>query len=621
MTELSPTHRNRIMGFHFSIKNNYYKQMKKVFYLLFLIFTPVLVAQNVQLAQNYFDKGDFEKALISFDELLKTTPLNPYFFQKKIDCLQQLQQYEKSENEILERIKVYNTSNLLVELGYNYQLKKETEKATKYYNQAIEKIKKNPNEVYAIAPNFEKKGLLNFALQSYETATKTNPTFNFNYQMAMLYGQQGNTDLMVDRLLTESYNNPQILQNIQYQLSVYMSESSSEKFNETLKKALLLKSQDKNLDSKDVFWNNYLSWFFVQQKEFNKAFIQQKSIYKRNPESFFNIINLAQLAVDEGDVETAQEIYNYILENTMDNDLKIKANYYLQNIKINTASEKDYLAISENLELLMKQFGVSPYSLSLQKLQAHFLAFNLKKTTDAKIILKNALNLPLNEFQQAEIKMELADILLLEEKFNQALIYYSQIEDDLKNNTIANEASMKIAKTSYFQSDFKWASKQLKVLKSAATQLIANDALELFLLISDNTVADSTQTALKKFAHADFLLYQNKDNDALLEFQNLLKNNKTTEIEPITYYRIGKIYEKQQNFIAALNQYQKIIDDYKDCIYIDEAYYFSGEIYSNLNETEKAKKCYEEIIYKHQDSIFYTNSRKKFRTLRGDKEL
>jgi hypothetical protein len=31
-------------------------------------------------------------------------------------------------------------------------------------------------------------------------------------------------------------------------------------------------------------------------------------------------------------------------------------------------------------------------------------------------------------------------------------------------------------------------------------QLIANDALEYFLLINDNTVADSTQTALKEFA-------------------------------------------------------------------------------------------------------------------------
>jgi hypothetical protein len=36
--------------------------------------------------------------------------------------------------------------------------------------------------------------------------------------------------------------------------------------------------------------------------------------------------------------------------------------------------------------------------------------------------------------------------------------------------------------------------------KSSNTQLIANDALEYFLLINDNTVADSTQTALKEFA-------------------------------------------------------------------------------------------------------------------------
>jgi tetratricopeptide (TPR) repeat protein len=595
--------------------------MKQIFYFILLIFTQIVFSQNEQLAQNYFDKGDFEKAAISFDELVKSMPSNPYYFQKKIDCLQQLQQYDKSENEIVERMKLYNNSVLLVELGYNFQLKKDTEKAKKYYIQAVEKISKNPNEVYGIAQNFEKKGLLDFALQSYETAAKMNPQFNFNYQMAMLYGQKGDTDLMIDKLLTESYNNPNIIQNIQYQLTIYMNESGSERFNETLKKTLLLKSQDKNLDSKEVFWNNFLSWFFVQQKEFGKAFIQQKSIYKRNPESFNNIINLAQLAVDENDTATAQEIYAFILENTMDNELKIRANCYIQNIKINAATEKDLPTISTDLELLIKQFGISPYSLPLQKLQAHFIAFNLKKPDDAKTMLKKALDLPLNEFQIAEIKMELADILLFQEKFNQALIYYSQIEDDVKNSTIANEASMKIAKTSYFQTDFKWASKQLKVLKSASTQLIANDAIDLFLLISDNTVADSTQVALKRFAHADFLLYQNRNQEALLEFQALLKDNKTIEIEPITYYRIGKIHEKQQDYLSALSQYQIIIDNYKECIYIDEAYYFAAEIYVKLNDIDKAKKHYEEIIFKHQDSIYFNDARKKYRALRGDKEL
>jgi tetratricopeptide (TPR) repeat protein len=73
--------------------------------------------------------------------------------------------------------------------------------------------------------------------------------------------------------------------------------------------------------------------------------------------------------------------------------------------------------------------------------------------------------------------------------------------------------------------------------------------------------------------------------------------------------------------LSALSQYQKIIDNYKDSIYIDEAYYFSAEIYSKQNDIINAKKCYEEIIFKHQDSIYFTDARKKYRALRGDKEL
>jgi hypothetical protein len=42
-----------------------------------------------------------------------------------------------------------------VELGYNLQLQKEDD-AKIYYDQAIGRLKKNPNEVYGIASSFEK---------------------------------------------------------------------------------------------------------------------------------------------------------------------------------------------------------------------------------------------------------------------------------------------------------------------------------------------------------------------------------------------------------------------------------------------------------------------------------
>lgn len=592
--------------------------MKKTLLLLFsLAFTLFVSAQTEQLAQNYMDRGEFEKAQIAFEELLKSQPNNFNYFQQIVTCYQQLQQFEKANKALEDRLDKFKQGNILVELGYNFQLQKNNDKAKKYYDQALDKIRKNPNEVYTIANTFERKALVDYALQSYQIAISLEPKFNFNFQMALLYGQKGDTDNMIEMFLTESYKTPQNLMPIQNQFTRFLTEDSKENFNEALKKAILIRIQK----TQDLFWNEYLSWFYVQMKEYGKAFIQQKAIYKRNPESFANIVNLGQLAIEENDDESAKEILGFVLENTQDLDLKIKSNAYLMEMKIKKATPQDYPVIQQDLDALLKQFGESPFTLSLLKLKAHFVTFNLKDAEAGKSILKKVLDMSINRTQIAEIKMELADILLFEEKFNQALIYYSQIESDGNNSPIGQEANLKIAKTSYYKGDFKWANHQLEVLKSASTQLIANDALDLFLLISDNTVEDSTQVALKKFSHADFLLFQDKKQDALAAFQAILKENKGDAIEPVTLLRAGKIQESLGDTVSALANYKQILDNFKECIYIDEALFYSAEIYSQNNEIEKAQPLYEELITKHEDSIYYVTAQKKYRKLRGDKEI
>ncbi len=593
--------------------------MKNILIYIFLLWSGFMFSQNEQLANNYYDKGDFEKAKIIYEDLLRNSPSNTQYFLRTIDCYQQLQQFDIAEKTILERYNRYKQGVFLVELGYNYQLQKNESKAKSYYEQAIEKIKTNPNDVYGVGNAFEKKVLLEYALKSYQTAMQVQPNYNFNFQIGMLYGQLGKTDLMIDLLLTESYNNQQNANLIQMQLSRFMNgETDNTAFKDAMRKALILRTQK----DQDVFWNHYLSWFYVQQKEFGKAFIQEKAIYKREPESLISIVNLSQFALNEDDTETASEILNFILQNTKDVDLLIKSNASLMQIKIDKAQEKEYPAITNELQQLLVTYEVTPFTLSLQLIQAHFLAFNLKKTEEAKTVVKKALTLNLNAYQQADAKMELADILLLEEKYNQALIYYSQIQLDLKNDVMSHEASLKAAKTSYYKGDFEWALKQFKELKSANTQLIANDALEYFLLINDNTAADSTQTALKEFAKGDFLLYQNKKPEAITQFQNILKNFKGQEIEAVTLLRLGRIYESQKDFASALSQYQQIIDNHSDGIYVDEALFFSAEIYNDeLKDVEKAKPLYEKVIFNHQDSIYFVDARKKYRELRGDKNL
>lgn len=589
--------------------------MKTLLYSIAFLFSFAATSQNVQLADNYFDKGEFEKALVIYESLSEKQPTNTFFTQRAVASYQQLEQYDKAEKLLLEKMEKTKQPVLLVELGYNYQLQKNTAQAENYYQQALDAVANNPGYVYSIATTFEKKVLAKEALQAYEKAMEVNKSLNFDYQMALLQGQLGNMDLMIERLLSYAYNNQQNLSLVQNQLSRFMNEESPETFNTALRKALLVNTQK----NQDIFWNQFLSWFFVQQHDYSKAFLQEKAIYRRDPGSFSNIVGLARLTVEEGENETARDILNFILENTNDSNLQMKSHHYLLEMDIAAAKDNEYPAIKKRIDDLLAQFGISPYSLDLQILKADFEAFYLKHPDNGIATLNKALELQLNKYQTAEVKMKLSDILLLDEKFNQAIIYYAQIEEDLKNDAVGHEASLKVAKSTYFKGDFDWAQKQLKVLKSSSSQLIANDALELFLLITDNTVEDSTQTALKKFARADFKLYQNKKEEALEAFKDIVATDKTESIQDVTLLRIGKIYEAQGRYELALQHYQQIIDKYADGIYIDEALFFSAEIYNRqLEDPEKAKPLYEKILFEHQDSIYFVEARKEFRKLRGD---
>ncbi len=589
--------------------------MKKLFILFYFLFTGLVNAQSEQLAFNYFDRGEFDKAITLLEEIAAKQPGNYTYFQKMVACYQQLKQYDKAEKAILDKIRSSKMPNLYVELGYNYQLQKNEVKAIENYNLAIEQIVLQSNYAYSIAAAFEQKNMLEWAIKSYEVGTLGNPNLNFDYQVALLNGQMGNLSMMVEKLLDYSFSNQNNTALVQNQLTRFISEDTEGSFSDIIKKSLLLRVQK----NQDIYWNQFLSWYFVQQKEYGKAFTQEKAIYKRNPEGFYNIVNLAKFAMEENEKETAKTIFQFILENTQDYDLQIQAHSFLISMQIEEASEKDYPTIQNAIENLVKQYGISPYTINLQLLSAHFDAFYMNQFDKAKSTLDQTLALKLNPRQESEVKMELADILVFNERFNQAILYYAQISETLKNDEKAHEASMKMATASYYKQDFDWALQQVKVLKQSSSLLIANDAIELFLLISDNSAQDSTRVALTAFSTADLLTYQNKNDTALQQFKAILEKHKGDPIEEITLFKIAQIYEKKKEYNSALSFYKTILDSHPEGIYVDEALFYSAEIYrKHLNDTDKAKPLYEKMIFEHADSIHFTEARKQFRLLRGD---
>ena len=589
--------------------------MMRLFTIIFFFITTSAISQNDIIAKEYFQNGDYKKALIEYNKLYKNSSSNINYINQIISAHQQLEQYDEAETFIIKLIERINYPAFLVELGYNYQLKNDLKNANINYEKAIESIDLRASNVFSVARSFQNHSLLNEALIAYEKAMVINPDYNFNVQLAQIYGEQGNIEKMFNSYVDFAETNALAVRDVKRAINDFITEDSNNQNNILFRKILLKKIQEQP----NLLWNELLSWLFIQQKDFKKAFIQEKAIFNRNPETLSRIEELALISLNENDNSIAKEIFTYITETAQDADTKLDAYNNLLQLEIKEASKENYNIIKNKYLELINTFGKQSQTLSLQISYAHFLAFYMNQTNEAITFLEETLNLPLTELQKAEVKLELGDILVLQEKFNQALIYYTQIQRNLKNSTVSQEARFKVAKTSYYKGDFKWAESQLKILKASTSQLIANDALDLKLLISDNKYEDSLQTALKMYAKADLLAFQNKNDDAINLLDRILNEHKTEPIIAQTLYKQAQLFQLKSQFEKAQANYENIIANYREGILIDDAYFNLAEIYEkHLNMPEKAKTLYEQIIFNHADSIYFVEARKKFRALRGD---
>ncbi len=591
--------------------------MRRIFVLLIFLLLQTVAAQEDFLAKQYFADGDYEKAVVFFEKLVEQNPRRTDYTEGLVACYQQLERYSDAEGLLSKKIALGNVyPTFYIELGYNYALQDLEANAKEQYDKTISIIDKNPNYGYGIGFRFQKYALLDYAIKAYSRAMELNPKLDYNFQMARIYGEQGDIDKMYRSYINLIIEEKSSMSNVLRNFDDFVTEDPENENNIKLK-AILLEGAQKN---PNLRWNELLSWLFVRQQQYGSAFRQEKAIFKRmDGSSVYRLKNLGDLALEDSDIEVAQSIFEYIVENTNEEVTKLNAQLNLIDILLLNPEKKILDDVQKQYEELIAIHGYKSKTLQLQIAYANFLTFRKDNPAPAIDILKKSLTLPLNKRGTAFIKSALGDILVFDQKFNEALIYFSQIQKSLKNDVLGQNARFKVAQTSFYKGDFDWALTQLKVLRSSTSQLIANDAMQLSLLISDNSLEDSTQTALKKYARADLLAYQNKTNEAISELDGILQNHKGEKIEDEALLKQGELLESKKDYEAAKFNYQKIIEFYPTGILADDAHFTLGELYrTKLNEPEKAKAQYEKIIYNYQDSYYFPQARKYFRKLRGD---
>lgn len=599
--------------------------MKKI--LLFLFITVASLSAKAQLsaeealAAQYYQTGDFEKAAVIYEKLFNRTK-NLSFYDPYFNSLLKTRQYNEAEKLARSLMKTYpEVFNYSVDIGRIYLEKGEESKSSEWYNSLIQNLSANEFTIKDLAITFYRAEAYDFSIKTLITGRKLINNENaFIYDLLSLYRFRKDKVMLIQEYILLLDINPQALQQAQNVLANILEDK---KDYDILKSAILRKLQK---DPQNVVMTEFLTWQYVQQKDFDMAVRQSLALDRRLKEDGGRIYELSRLLIANQAYPQAIEVLSYLTSKGQQGRYYIPAKVDLLNIKALQLKsvkfsktelgklESDYLSL---LNEFGRNAGTTFAIRQLAKLQAYYL----DKYSEGVGQLQNLIQLKGIPPQViGEVKTELADIYLINGEIWEAALLYSQVEKDFPNDILGQEARFKNAKLAYFQGDFIWSKAQLDVLKSSTSQLIANDALDLSLLISDNLQNETDTAALLKYAKADLLILKNQSEAAikLLDSLHILFPNNSLADDILMAK--AKIFIKDNEIQKAVIELQEILTNYSTELWGDNAIFMLADIYeTRLDQPEKARELFQKIISDFPGSIFVIEARKRFRQLRGDK--
>ncbi len=603
---------------------NYNKYKSFLLHLLLTVgiifaFNLSVIAQQSdnQLALRYYQNKEFDKAAEIYEKLYNETGFKnhrDYYLR----CLNEMRDFETAEKFLKNELRRNrNDLYLLVDMGMVYLSTGRVKESEEKFNRAIEIASSSRNNIIAVANSFQRYRNYNWAEKVYiEGRRKTGESFD--YELGNIYFMQRNYEKMIKSYVNHLKSSPQRLNIVQSRLQHIISREIDENFDAVIERVLLEEIQ-KNPQISVL--TELLIWQFIQTGKFDVALNQLIAIDRRGKSDGSGVYEFGEILTNNAEYDLAINAYQYLLDKGEKHPIYPFAyvNYlntlFLKNTKV---LEPDINELKKLEDMLKEALSIVSRreSFSVIYALAQVKAFYLEKYDEAiDILLTEIDNKRLNPENESIAKLLLGDIYMLNENPWEATLIYAQVEKSNSESPIGHEARFKRAKLAYYTGEFEWAQAQLVVLKASTSKLIANDALDLSVFISDNYNLDTTEIPMKLFARADFLIFTKQYNDALLILDSISNMFPTHKLKDNILYRKANIYEQTDNYHKASELYNEVATTFYYDILADKALYRYAILQEKLNQYHNAEDAYFKLISEYPASIYAVEARRNLREL------
>lgn len=581
---------------------------------------PRIKEDDSSLAIQYYRDGEFEKAAAVFDRIFSKQNPEPYF-NIYFSTLLKLKKFNEAEALVKKALRADpSNDDYVIALGKINQEKGDEKSADKIFEKLIDQLPKDEFKVRILANSFYQYGNYDEAIATFKhgKALLNDPTA-FTFELINLYRFRKDKPMLMQTYLDALATMPELLPQAEMVLSNTFDDNSDYVNFQTG----ILKKIQKQPD--ETVYIKLLTWNYIQMQQYDMALRQLIAFDKRTKDDGSTLYNSLKIFANNNAFESAIKGYEYLVDKGEKNPYFLPAKVELLNTQYNLLlqglrPQADIKKLADDYEQLINKYGKNKNTLFAAQKLARLYAYYLNEPKKAQGVLEDALIIAdLPEMVKGQIKLDLGDIYILTNQPWDAFLVYEQVAKQFEGQQIANEASFKSAQLSFYQGNFDYALSQCQVLKAATSQLIANDALNLSLLISDNKQNTADSSALKMYADAEMLIFRNKNTLALQKMDSINVVYPQNSLADAVLMSKAKLFISKTDYIQAAETLKKITEQYKDGIFADDALFMLADLYeTKLNDKQKAQSYFEKLITDYPGSMFVADARKRFRALRGD---
>jgi len=580
--------------------------------------------KKFRLADAYMRSGQFEQAIPLLEDLHTENPNDHTFYTKLKEAYENVKAYDPAIALVEERMSEGRPSPMrMSEKARLLYLKGEEQAAFDTWDRAIGLAPERSTTYRVVYQALVDLRRFDRAIDVLKQGrSQLGEDDAFQIELAYLYSLNGEHRAAMEEYVQVLDRNPERLGFVRSRLSSFVDQGEGLSVGvEVLKQAVRTSPLNRS-------YRELLAWLHMEQEDYAAAFDVYRAIDRLEDENGRVLFSFAQKAADANAYDVASTAYGLILDRYPDAPVAPVAQKGIGDMHRRWAeSAEEPAAAGDTSATPHYQAAVDAYQTFLDQYPNHEstpevlrrlgrLQQDVFRQLDAA---ESTLQTVVGRYPESdaanEARYDLGRIALLRGNLSEARLAFSRLVDRLRTGDLAEEARYELALLHFYQGEFESALSRVEATNENTSADVANDAIELKVLLRQNRGPDSLNTPLRLFADARLQERQHRYDQALATLDTLLSQHGRHPLADNARFFRAQALRAAGDTTQATQAFAEIPMMHPQSPFADRSLFARGQLLEAQNDLEGAVTAYNRLLEDYPKSLLASDARARIRSL------